>query len=65
MASLKSRRINPDKFHKSQLKFYAILIPVSAFMVLPILFIIFHAFKPIDELFAYPPRFFYHKTYFG
>jgi len=57
MASLKSRRINPDKFHKSQLKFYAILIPVSAFMVLPILFIIFHAFKPIDELFAYPPRF--------
>jgi len=58
MASLKSRRINPDKFHKSQLKFYAILIPVSAFMVLPILFIIFHAFKPIDELFAYPPRFF-------
>jgi len=55
---LKSRRINPDKFHKSQLKFYAILIPVSAFMVLPILFIIFHAFKPIDELFAYPPRFF-------
>ena len=58
MASLKSRRINPDKFHKSQLKFYAILIPVSAFMVLPILFIIFHTFKPIDELFAYPPRFF-------
>lgn len=58
MSSLKSRRINPDKFHKSQLKFYAILIPVSAFMVLPILFIIFHAFKPIDELFAYPPRFF-------
>ena len=58
MASLKSRRINPDKFHKSQWKFYAILISVSAFMVLPILFIIFHAFKPIDELFAYPPRFF-------
>jgi multiple sugar transport system permease protein len=27
-------------------------------MVLPILFIISHAFKPLDELYAYPPRFF-------
>lgn len=58
MANLRATHINPDKFDKSQIKFFAILIPVAAFMVLPILFIVFHAFKPIDELFAYPPRFF-------
>lgn len=53
--------MNPSKFHKSQMKFYAILIPLAIFMALPIVFIIFHAFKPIDELFAYPPRFFVEK----
>jgi ABC-type glycerol-3-phosphate transport system permease component len=26
-------------------------------MLLPIIFIIFHAFKPIDELYAFPPKF--------
>ncbi len=50
-------RVNPDGFHVSQLKFYVILIPLAAFMLLPILFIFSNAFKPMDELFAYPPRF--------
>lgn len=50
--------INPTRFHKSQIKFYAILIPILIVMVLPILFIVSHAFKPLDELYAYPPRFF-------
>ncbi len=27
-------------------------------MLLPIVFVFSHAFKPPDELFAYPPRFF-------
>jgi ABC-type glycerol-3-phosphate transport system permease component len=31
---------------------------MSLFVALPILFIISHAFKPANELFAYPPRFF-------
>lgn len=30
--------------------------PIAVFMALPILFIFVNAFKPIDELFAYPPR---------
>lgn len=50
--------INPERYHSSQNKFYAILIPLLIVMALPILFIISHAFKPIDELYAYPPRFF-------
>ncbi len=55
---LRNSGINPQGFHPSQLKFYAILTPLAAFMLLPMLFIFSHAFKPPDELFAYPPRFF-------
>ena len=56
--SVRRNRINPAKFHRSQLKFYAFLIPMAIFMGLPIVFIFNHAFKPMDELFAFPPRFF-------
>jgi ABC-type glycerol-3-phosphate transport system permease component len=50
--------INPKGFHTSQLKFYVLLAPLVVFMLLPIIFIVSTAFKPLDELFAYPPRFF-------
>jgi ABC-type glycerol-3-phosphate transport system permease component len=50
--------INPKGFHTSQLKFYVALLPLVAFMLLPIIYIFSTAFKPLDELFAYPPRFF-------
>lgn len=56
--SYQGTKIDPTRFHKSQLKFYIILIPLAIFMILPIIFIFSHALKPIDELFAYPPRFF-------
>lgn len=52
-----STKTNPRYFHKSQLKFYFILAPIALFMVLPIVFIFSQAFKPLDELFLYPPRF--------
>lgn len=58
MARFQGMTINPKGFHKDQLKFYAILIPMASFVALPILFIVSHAFKPTNELFAYPPRFF-------
>jgi len=56
--SLRNSGINPSGFHPSQIQFYIILAPVVAFMVLPIIFIVSNAFKPPEELFAYPPRFF-------
>ena len=56
---------NPDGFHKSQLKFYAYLIPLGLVMVLPIVYIFVTAFKPVDELFAYPPRFYVVNPTFG
>lgn len=55
--SYQGTKINPTKFHVSQLKFYVILVPLAIFMALPIVFIVSHAFKPVNELFAYPPRF--------
>lgn len=57
MASFSGMKINPTRYHKSQVKFYLVLIPMALFIALPILFIISHAFKPENELFAYPPRF--------
>jgi ABC-type glycerol-3-phosphate transport system permease component len=53
-----SNRTNPKHFHPSQIKFYVILLPLIILMSLPIIFIFSHAFKPPDELFAYPPKFF-------
>ena len=57
MAKFQGMKINPKGYHRSQLKFYILLIPMSAFVGLPILFIVSHAFKPSNELFAFPPRF--------
>jgi ABC-type glycerol-3-phosphate transport system permease component len=64
MSSFQGSRINPSRFHRSQLKFYAILLPLAIFMALPIVYIFSTAFKPLDELFAYPPRFFVQKPTF-
>jgi ABC-type glycerol-3-phosphate transport system permease component len=58
MASFQGMKINPTRYHRSQLKFYGVLIPMTLFVALPIIFIISHAFKPSNELFAYPPKFF-------
>ena len=58
MASNIGIRMNPKKFHRSQIKFYLILAPIATFMILPIIFIFTTAFKPLDELFLFPPRFF-------
>jgi ABC-type glycerol-3-phosphate transport system permease component len=51
-------RTNPPRFTKDQIPIYLYLIPIAFFMAVPIVFIILHAFKPADELFAFPPRFF-------
>mgnify|MGYP005964147155 CR=1 FL=1 len=55
---LKQNGINPKHFSAGQLKIHAYLVPICVIMALPIVFIISNAFKPIDELMAYPPRFF-------
>lgn len=54
----KGKKINPKKFEPGQLKIIAIILPLVIFMGMPIIFIINHAFKPMEELFAFPPTFF-------
>lgn len=53
----KGNRIGPTKFDKGQIPIYVVLVPFAFVMLLPIVFIICHAFKPTVELFAFPPRF--------
>lgn len=65
MASFQGTKMNPSRLHKSQIKFFVVLIIMSVFMILPLIFIFSQAFKPIDELFAYPPKFFAKKPSFG
>ncbi len=50
--------INPTHFHRSQIKFLLIVLPFAILMLLPMIFIVSHAFKPFSELYAYPPKFF-------
>lgn len=50
--------INPKRFEIGQIKIILMILPLALFMLLPIVFIFSHAFKPMDELFAFPPRFF-------
>lgn len=57
----KGKRINPKKFDRSQIKIVLMLLPLVLFMALPIIYIANHAFKPMDELFAFPPTFFVRK----
>ena len=55
MANFQGSRMNPKRFSASQLKFYLILIPLGIFMILPVVMVINKAFKPLGELFAFPP----------
>ncbi len=57
MAAYKGHRMNPDKFEKGQIKIFLCILPMLLLCGLPIIFIIFHAFKPMEELFAFPPKF--------
>ncbi|MFA5007269.1 MAG: carbohydrate ABC transporter permease [Candidatus Izemoplasmatales bacterium] len=58
MSSFLGTQINPRRFHRSQLKFYAILLPISLFMLVPLFYVVGQAFKPLSELFLFPPRLF-------
>ena len=56
--ALHSGGINPTHFDRGQVKFLVILLPMCVVMALPLIFMFFNAFKPMDELFAFPPKFF-------
>ena len=55
--SYQGTKINPSRFDRSQLKFFVLMVPLAFLMSLPIVYIFSTAFKPLSELFMYPPRF--------
>lgn len=55
MAKLKGRKVNPRHFSRDQIKFYVILIPIAILMILPVVYMANEAFKPLGELYAFPP----------
>jgi ABC-type glycerol-3-phosphate transport system permease component len=53
---LRAKGVTPNHFDRSQIKILAYMVPICVVMMLPIIFVVMNAFKPVDELFAYPPR---------
>lgn len=45
------------RLNRAQWPIYLMLSPMVLMSILPIMYIVFTAFKPIGELFAYPPKF--------
>lgn len=56
MKLLKSHRISRSIGGNLTVLFFLVL--MGAFTALPLLYAVLNAFKPLNELFIYPPRFF-------
>ena len=56
-SNFQGAKINPTRFHRSQIKFFLVVGPIALFMLLPVMFIVSQAFKPLDELYRFPPTF--------
>ena len=54
----KEKKQKKFRFKRPQWHIYLMLAPMVLLSILPIMYIVFTAFKPIGELFAYPPKFF-------
>ncbi|MCL2363683.1 MAG: carbohydrate ABC transporter permease [Defluviitaleaceae bacterium] len=56
------RRLKParqiNRSFAGSLALFMVLALVGAFMIMPIVLMVMNAFKPLDELFYFPPRFF-------
>ncbi len=58
MANFQRSKINPKGFYPSQIPFFIILISIAVIMALPVLYVLMAAFKPMEELFKFPPAIF-------
>lgn len=54
----KLKRRKPNRSRGGDIGIYIMLILFGAFMALPLVYAINNAFKPLDEIFRYPPKFF-------
>ena len=58
MAKNIAMKFDPKKFTKDQIPFFIIMIPLCIFMGLPLIYLFSTAFKPLNELLEFPPKFF-------
>ncbi|HHW45516.1 MAG TPA: carbohydrate ABC transporter permease [Clostridiales bacterium] len=63
MQNIDVRKIRARKFSLRRITFgkvifYLIMTGLACFMALPLVYLVVTAFKPLDELFLFPPRFF-------
>ena len=55
---IKAHKFSWKKVTFGGVMFYIIMIALAVFMLLPLVYMVVTAFKPLDELFRFPPRFF-------
>ncbi|MBR3645534.1 MAG: carbohydrate ABC transporter permease, partial [Lachnospiraceae bacterium] len=55
MANFQGSKINPTRFSSGQLKFHAVAFPLAIAMIIPIVYIVCQAFKPLGEMYRFPP----------
>lgn len=55
---IKARKFNWRKITPKGVILYLVMLALAVFMLLPLIYMIVTAFKPLDELFLFPPRFF-------
>ena len=58
MAKNVAMKFDPKGFQKDQIPFFIIMIPICIFMALPLVYLFVTAFKPLNELLEFPPKFF-------
>ena len=58
MAKNVALKFDPKGFNKDQIPFFIIMIPLCIFMGLPLVYLFSTAFKPLNELLEFPPKFF-------
>ena len=58
MAKNVAMKFDPKWFQKDQIPFFIIMIPLCIIMGLPLVYLFVTAFKPLNELLEFPPKFF-------
>lgn len=58
-------RIFHRRIHMSRVLLYIFMIAMVSFTALPLIYMVVSAFKPLDELFIFPPRFFVRNPTFN
>ena len=58
MKLIKLKKRKPNRSRGGDMGIYIMLILFGIFFVIPLVYTVSNAFKPLDEIYLYPPRFF-------